>query len=94
MNNYDYEDVDRLDRLAERDDSERRGDSLLDEETFMRPQQCWDVRMGSSGTVWIRLVPGMEGGRWENFAPDEARNLANAILSEMEIESREGTGDW
>lgn len=76
------------------DEQERRGASLLDEETFMRPQQSWDVRMGASGTVWIRLVPGIQGGFWENLEPDQARNLANAILSEIEIESREGTGDW
>lgn len=77
-----------------RDELERKGDSLLDEESALRPPQCWDLQMGASGIFWIRLSPALQEGKWEALQADEARNLANAILSELEIAQREGDGEW
>ena len=72
------------------DEMERRGDSLLDEEEWRKGQQ-WNVTVGASDTVWVRLVP---RGEQFPFTRDEARNLANAILSEIEISQREEREDW
>ncbi|MHC4408929.1 MAG: hypothetical protein ACYS0F_07995 [Planctomycetota bacterium] len=77
------------------DEMERRGDSLLDEESYATKPQQWDVRLGASGTVWVRLAPAAITPQvWEQMAIDDARNLANAILSELEIAQREGDGEW
>ena len=75
------------------DEMERRGDSILDEESYMDVgygYDGWDV-VYRYDTVWVRLVP---RGEWVGFTPDEARGLANSILSEIEIAQREGDGKW
>jgi hypothetical protein len=66
------------------------GDAMLDEEEW-RKGQPWNVTVGASDTVWVRLVP---RGEQFPFTRDEARNLANAILSEIEISQREESEDW
>lgn len=79
---------------AYQDEMERRGDSLLDEESYMKRfgYDGWDVvYQNTTGTVWVRLVP---RGEWAGFTPDEARRLANSILSEIEIAQRKGDGEW
>ena len=82
---------------AVRDELERRGDSLLDEERWRRDQvpgrmgcDVWDVVAGDSGTVWVRLA-GNEG--WVGYSPQEAVGLGHAILSMAETIQREEAGD-
>ena len=73
------------------DEMERRGDSLLDEESFLLDKRpVWQV----SGMVGDRLQITWIGGLIYRLTPDDARNFANAILSELEIAQREGDGEW
>ena len=77
------------------DEMERRGDSLLDEESFLLDKRpVWQV----SGMVGDRLQITWITDHWLSrqyrLTPDDARNFANAILSELEIAQREGDGKW
>ena len=73
------------------DEMERRGDSLLDEESFLLS----GVPLAQvEGMVGDRLQLGFPGIGAVRLTPDDARNFANAILSELEIAQREGDGEW
>jgi len=92
------------------DEMERRGDSLLDEEEWRsnpelcsvcgQPDNCgdcdhtlidWTVFVEDFGGTLKLRVTVIDG---YPLALDSARNLANAILSEIEIVQREERGDW
>ena len=63
----------------------------LDEESFLLAcRHLWQVE----GMVGDRLQLGFPGVGAIRLAPDDARNFANAILSELEIAQREGDGEW
>lgn len=77
---------------ATRDEMERRGQSILDEERF-NYAAGWDVRTQALGDD-VDIVLLAPWGEWFGFTPDEARRIANAILSEIEIVEREERGEW
>jgi len=76
------------------DEMERRGDSLLDAEAFHHSRSRQEIPdrvlmiQTSNGPFVAIDVP------HRLYTVDEARNLANAILSELEIAQREGDGEW
>ena len=76
---------------AVRDELERRGDSILDEERYRNGR--WEVSRGTPG--WHRGQIGISrGGMTIWLKLDAAEGLARDILAEAEIIRREADGEF